>query len=95
MILVGYLHITSVDAIRYSIYKKSVNNEITFFVDYEGRSILLNLPEKYKTENLSIVLSENRATLENEKKNNTFGQHIYINNELIEFKHILDYNLLD
>lgn len=48
MILVGYLHITSVDAIRYSIYKKSVNNEITFFVDYKGISILLNLPRNIK-----------------------------------------------
>jgi hypothetical protein len=93
MKLVGYLHITFVDAIRHSIYKCMNNDENIYYVDYKGKSILLNLPEKYKINNLSIVLSKNRETLENEKKNNTFGQHIYINEELVEFKNILDYNL--
>lgn len=68
MKLVGYLHITSVDAIRYSIYKCINNDKIIYYVNYKGKSILLDLLDKYKTNNISIVLSANRATLENEKK---------------------------
>ena len=94
MKLVGYLHITSVDAFRHPIYKYVNNGEIIYYVDYGGKSILLSLHDKYKKDKLLIVLSQNRATYKNEKHNATFGNYIHINDEPVEFTQILDYDLL-
>ena len=69
MELVGYLHITAADAFRHPIYKYVNNREIIYYIDYGGKSILLSLPDKYKKDDLSIVLSHNRTTYENEKHN--------------------------
>jgi|688.fasta_scaffold466613_2 hypothetical protein len=94
MELVGCLHITAADAFRHPIYKYVNNGEIIYYVDYGGKSILLSLPDKYKKDDLSIVLSHNRTTYENEKHNATFGNYIHINDEPVESVRILDYNLL-
>jgi hypothetical protein len=94
MELVGYLYVISVDAFRHPIYKYVNNGENIYYVDYGGKSILLSLPDKYKKDKLSIVLSQNRTTYENAKHNATFGNYIHINDEPVEFTRILDYNLL-
>ena len=71
----SYLHIRSVDAIRYEIYKYNNN----YYVNYNNKTILINLPEKFRNiETLTIVLSDATDYKKYEIERNNNFPYIFI-----------------
>jgi len=82
----SYLHIRSVDAIRYEIYKYNNN----YYVNYNNKTILINLPEKFRNiETLTIVLSDATDYKKYEIERNNNFPYIFINNIKIKNDNII------
>ena len=89
--IIGYLQIRAVDAIRYKI----INNNNTIYFVYKNKSYIINLPNEYsKLSELSIVLDNSELYNDFEKRciEENILKYIFINNKKVDNKNIINFN---